>query len=229
MALALALALPARARADQTFVLETTDPFSGTGSIAILQATPNGDGSFNPTSGFLCMLSGPYAGMYDLVPNPNPPFFVPFPSGFSFYDNQLFPGQDAVVDVGGLLFAGNGLEINIWSAGPGFYVLWVVKSPSLLLNTSTQLSLVSGSDATGLIALEKSMVIFLGSIGVLPQGAVITARGQLDLARTAVGAGRNGLAITTLEAFINSTNSYPPGVGACLSAVAQLAILDLGG
>jgi hypothetical protein len=230
MALALALAWPTRARADQTFVLGTVDPGSGTGSIAIVQATPNGDGSFNATSGSLCVLSGPTAGMYDLVPNPNPPFPFFSPSGAFIVDDQLFPGQDPVLDVYGLFFAGNGLEINIWGNGPGSYTFASFNGSFFNLFDSPQVTLVSGSDPTGLIALDQYIISFLQSTGVLSQAAALNLEGRLQIALSSASGGFIQAAINALKGFVSAANALAPaGIGSCLGDVAALAIADLGG
>ena len=41
------------------------------------------------------------------------------PSGYFIYDNQLFPAINPSLDTDGLLFTGNGCEVNIWGNGAG--------------------------------------------------------------------------------------------------------------
>ena len=123
MVAALALALPPRATA-QTFTFTATDNDSGTFSYGVLNTSPNGDGSYTATSGYLIILNGPIAGEYDLFPNPNAPGIYEYdlPGGnFFLIDNQLFPSQSPTLDVFGLLFTGGTLAINIWGTGPGTY------------------------------------------------------------------------------------------------------------
>jgi hypothetical protein len=121
IALTLALACPVRANDDPVFTFTATDSASGTFSTGYLEVRANGDGTFTATGGFLLVSSGPDVGLYELLPNPNPPAPFSSPSGAFIADNQLYPGQDPTLDVYGLLFAGDGLEINIWGTGPGTY------------------------------------------------------------------------------------------------------------
>jgi hypothetical protein len=111
-----ALAWPAQVNADK-FTYTATDSASGTFSYGLLNATANGDGSYNATSGYLIVISGANVGAYELIPNPSPPgiFFIP---GF-FVDDQLFPAANPTLDAAGLAFTGTGLWINIWNDGGG--------------------------------------------------------------------------------------------------------------
>ena len=63
--------------------------------------------------------SGVESGSGGLIPNPTPPGEVLSPSGFFLYDDQLLPGQNPLITNGGLLFSINGVEVNIFSNGPG--------------------------------------------------------------------------------------------------------------
>lgn len=45
------------------------------------------------------------------------------PSGYFFYDNILFAGQDPLLDLGGLLFGSDGLEVNLFRQD-GDYILY---------------------------------------------------------------------------------------------------------
>jgi hypothetical protein len=123
IALTLALAWPVRAN-DRVFTFTARDSASGTFSFGVLDVSANGDGTFTATGGFLVVVSGPDAGHYDLVPNPNPPNPFFSSSGAFLADDILYPGQDPSLDIFGLLFAGNGLEINIWGNSPGNYSYW---------------------------------------------------------------------------------------------------------
>jgi len=121
IALTLALAWPVRANAERAFTFTATDLASGTISFGFLDVTANPDGTFTATGGYLVVVGGPAAGVYDLVPNPNPPNTFSSQSGAFIVDDILYPGQDPSLDVWGLLFAGNGREINIWGNFPGSY------------------------------------------------------------------------------------------------------------
>jgi hypothetical protein len=232
MALALALAWPARARADQTFILEASDPGSGTDSIAVLQATPNGDGSFTATSGCLFVFSGPNVGTYDLVPNPDPPNIFVSPSGAFLVDDQLFPGQDPLLNMFGLLFEGNGLEINIWGNGPGIPYSYFSFNGSFynLFSNNADVSQISTSDPFALIFLDQYLISFLVSTGALSQNVAVNLNARLELALGVANLGHNLQAIGNLRSFIGAANVLAPtGIGQCLGNVAALAIEALGG
>ena len=89
--------------------------YSGGDDLAsgILFATPNGDGSFTALSG-----SGQFDGFsITLLANPAGTSGATSPAGHFIFDNQLFPGQDPVINNNGLLFSmddGNASELNIF-------------------------------------------------------------------------------------------------------------------
>jgi hypothetical protein len=122
VAFALALAWPVRANAQdvglQDFGFFAWDSASGSYSIGLLVAYDNGDGSFTAIGGILIVQSGPIEGIYELYPSPDPPGIFTSPSGAFLVDNVLWPGQNPSLDGDGLLFTGNGLEINIWGNSP---------------------------------------------------------------------------------------------------------------
>lgn len=82
-----------------------------------LSAITNGDGSLSVTGGQLFVTSSPAAGTYDLIPNANGRAAILSPSGFFIVDNQLFPSQNAKMNVYGLLFGNANTEVNIWGNG----------------------------------------------------------------------------------------------------------------
>jgi hypothetical protein len=100
---------------DFTFAI---GPDTGYGSLNTIDA---GNGQFLATAGTLTVTGGGEAGSYSLYPDPIGPSATISPSGFFIYDNVLYPSIDPVIDLDGLLFTGNGLEINIWGNGPGSY------------------------------------------------------------------------------------------------------------
>jgi hypothetical protein len=211
------------------FILEATDVASGTDSLAVLQATPNGDGSFNVTSGCLFVFSGPAVGTYELIPNPNPPGPFISPSGAFIVDNQLFPGKDPLLDLYGLLFIGNGVEINIWGNGPSTPYSYFSSNGSLGSNNAdvTQLSI---SDPSELISLDLFLISFLEDTGVLTLSAGSNLEARLLVAQRAINGGFKQVAINTLKGFVGAANSLAPGgIGACLGDVASAAISALGG
>src|SRR3974377_2084835 len=68
-------------------------------------------------SGSLTFTAGPYTGnTYPLSPGAGS-------DSYFYWDNQVFPGSNPFLDIGGLLFSGGGLEFNLWSTGPGSYTL----------------------------------------------------------------------------------------------------------
>jgi PEP-CTERM motif len=110
--------------ADPMFAFTFVDLALGVSGHGTLDATSNGNGSYTAFSGSGTVSSPDYAGSITLLPNPNAPGASTSPSGFFFYDNQLFPGQDPLVNNNGLLFtttSSSPSEINIFSNGPGAY------------------------------------------------------------------------------------------------------------
>ena len=92
-------------------------PDTGYGS---LNTTYIGSGEFNATGGNLTVTGGADVGVYPLYPGG--PGVVTSPDGYFFYDNDLFPSMDPVIDtVAGLLFASGSLEINFFAYGPDSY------------------------------------------------------------------------------------------------------------
>jgi hypothetical protein len=91
-------------------------PDSGYGNLNTMDL---GNGEYLATSGTLNVTSGQEVGMYSLYPGG--PTEIDSPDGYFLYDNVLYPSVDPGVDNGGLLFTGNGLEINIFGDGPDDY------------------------------------------------------------------------------------------------------------
>jgi hypothetical protein len=91
----------------------TLGPDTGYGS---LNTTDNGNGEFLATAGNLTVTGGQDIGAYPLFPGG--PGATTSPSGFFNFDNVLYPSISPSIDNDGLLFIGNGLEINIFS-NPG--------------------------------------------------------------------------------------------------------------
>jgi hypothetical protein len=234
IALTLALAFPFGAKAD-TFTFTASDSDSGTFSYGVLQATNNGDGTFTATSGYLVVISGPDVGEYDLFPNPNPPFPFVSPAGAFIVDDELYPGQDPLLDMYGLLFTGGGLEINIWGNGAGIpysYYSW---------NGSTY-NLASNNASFALAGTPASQIELLQGIvtGLVDAGVVLPANGnslqaKLNAALAAVNRGNNQAAIGSLNAFINQVNAFiqngtlSAALGQSLIDQASAVIAELGG
>jgi len=87
----------------------TIGPDSGYGNLT---ATDAGSGEFLATAGNLTITSGTEVGSYTLYPGG--PGTVESPSGFFDYNDLLYPSVSPLLDLEGLLFTGNGTEINIW-------------------------------------------------------------------------------------------------------------------
>jgi hypothetical protein len=108
-----------------TFTYTATDG-SGDWASAALIANDNGDGSFTAVSG-----NGTYTNSFgsyliSLFVNPIAPGNAISPSGYFYYDNQLYPHRDPVLNSGGLLFTfstptATQEELNIWATGPWSY------------------------------------------------------------------------------------------------------------
>ena len=116
---ALALCAMASSASAVTFLFSFTGDASMNGASGTLDATANGDGSYTATSGTVTTF-GPVAGTGTgvLIANPSAPAAQNSPSGYFTYDDQLFPGQNPLINNNGLLFSVNGHEINIFSNGP---------------------------------------------------------------------------------------------------------------
>lgn len=87
---------------------------AATGQLA---AEDLGDGRFLATSGELTVTLGAAIGSYSLVPGN--PSLVLSPSGTYLFDGIVEPGSDTAFTNGGVVFAGSGFEINIYSVAPG--------------------------------------------------------------------------------------------------------------
>jgi FIMAH domain len=236
LALTLALASPARAIADTTFSFTATDSGSGTFSYGLLQASDNGDGTFTATGGYLIVISGPIVGTYDLFPNPNPP--APFfsPSGAFLVDDILYPGQNPTLDVFGLLFTGNGLEINIWNDGGGVpYTYFAFNGSSFVLASNEAAGFTLASTAAQRVQLLQTIVQALVDNGETLPANGNSLEAKLNAALDSVNRGNANAAIGQLNAFINQVNAFiqngtlDPELGQSLIDQASATIQVLGG
>jgi PEP-CTERM motif len=88
---------------------------NGVSGSALLAATDNGDGSFLATSGTGSVSGAPNSGSLTLFPTAGPAIS---PSGYFIFNDLIYPGQPAVVDIDGLLFnLPNNLEVNLFNNG----------------------------------------------------------------------------------------------------------------
>jgi hypothetical protein len=239
MAAALALALPARATA-QTVTFTATDNDSGTSSYGVLNTSPNGDGSFTATGGYLIVLNGPIAGKYDLFPNPAAPnFFIYFlPDGNSFeYDNQLFPSESPTLDGFGLLFTGGTLAINIWGNpdAPYSFFYFDTANPGQGFVGTNNASFTLASTPAGIIEGLQTVVSELVASNDLAANNAQPLEAKLSAALASVNRGNSNAAEGQLKAFINQVNAdiktgkISQTIGQSLIDQANAAIAALGG
>jgi hypothetical protein len=238
LALTLALSSSSLAIAGTTFSFTATDSASGTFSYGLLQATANGDGTYTATGGYLIVISGPIVGTYDLFPNPSPPATFFSPSGVFLVDDQLFPGQNPTLDVFGLLFTGNGLEINIWNDGGGVpytYFAFDTNSLTFPLASAEAAGFTLASTPAQRIELLQTIVPALVNSGIMLPGNGNSLEAKLNAALAAVNRGNANAAIGQLNAFINQVNAFihngtlSPGIGQSLIDQASATIAVLGG
>lgn len=100
----------------------TIGPYTGYGT---LNATDQGGGEFLATTGSLTVTGGPSdVGTYPLYPGGpgvTTVLFIGNPGEEWQFDDLLYPSGNPALDVYGLLFANNVLQINIWGNDPGNY------------------------------------------------------------------------------------------------------------
>jgi hypothetical protein len=96
----------------------------GSGNVAhgSLTGIDLGNGRFLITSGTLVVTGGADFGTYSLFPGG--PGETSSPTGAFLFNDVLYPSNNPSLDSDGLLFTGNGLEINIWGNSPGNYSFW---------------------------------------------------------------------------------------------------------
>jgi len=87
--------------------------------FATLNTVDIGGGAFSAIGGSLTVTGGSDIGSYSL--SPAGPGVTISPLGAFAVDNVIYPGSDPYLDVWGLLFTGDGLEINIWGNSPDNY------------------------------------------------------------------------------------------------------------
>ncbi len=91
----------------------------GVHGFGTLATSDQGDGSFLATSGSLNVIGGGVAGTYAL--GPGGPAYTYSPEGLVWFDNLLFPSSNPELDGPGLLFLGNGFEVNLLGTGANDY------------------------------------------------------------------------------------------------------------
>lgn len=94
----------------------------GNAATATLNTTSLGSGAYWASSGTLDVTAGSDAGMYSLFSGGPSTFYSP--SGMFYADNVLLPGANPMLDHGGLLFTGGGMEVNIYGNSANNYGFW---------------------------------------------------------------------------------------------------------
>ena len=98
---------------------------AGQGTLTALLLAP---GVYNAYEGTLQMTAGSAAGTYSLFQNPspnlNPATYTISPTGSFWFNDNVYFAANPGVDNNGLLFAGNGREVNIFSYGPSDYAFY---------------------------------------------------------------------------------------------------------
>jgi hypothetical protein len=93
---------------DSSFTF-TIGPQTGSSALTVADL---GNNNFLATGGTLNVTGGSDVGTYSLYPGG--PGITISPAGAFQFDNLVFPSQDPLFDVDGLLFFGSGREINVW-------------------------------------------------------------------------------------------------------------------
>lgn len=139
---------------------------SGSGT---LEALDNGNGSYTAVSGFATE-TGILTDSLTLFLNPNGSNISYSPSGYFFYDNQLFPTTfDLLIGNAGLLFiTGGGRELNLFSNGPSNYVDY--ENNGFNVQTSFHLTAVTDHLPTSPLAELPTLVPEPSSIALLSLG-----------------------------------------------------------
>jgi hypothetical protein len=210
VALALALAWPARASA-QTFTFSATDSGSGTFSYGVLGATDNDDGSYTATSGYLIVISGANVGTYSLFPNPVAPAIYTTSDGAFLIDDLLYPGENPTLDDYGLLFTGNGLEINIWGNGAGIpYSYYSYNGSVFNLESSNAAFTLASTPAEEIQVLESVVQAFV-TADLLSSDRSKLLQADLRAAQSLLSSGNVSGALGWLTNFVTAVDGYIAG------------------
>ena len=165
----LLLLISGAAMADSWFFDFTTVDV-GIRSYGNLYGISNGNGTFTITSGTIHDNILIADGV--IVANPAPGTEVSIsPSGYFNYDNQLMPTANPLVDNAGLLFLVRGIEVNIFSNGPG--PLTYVRYDNTGLNVGDTFSIVSTPEP-GAVSMLVTMLAGLAGLA-----AVVVLRRKL--------------------------------------------------
>jgi len=116
---------------DSTFTF-SIGPQAGSG---VLTSADLGSGQLFATAGVLNVSAGSDLGNYSLYPGG--PVVTTSPNGAFIFDNLIFPLQDPVLDVDGLLFVGGGNEVNVWGNSPGNYSFYTWSGGSYITSVTS--------------------------------------------------------------------------------------------
>ncbi|MFN9372954.1 MAG: hypothetical protein ACK6D3_13830 [Planctomycetaceae bacterium] len=123
---------------------------------ADLVSQPNNATSEWVVSGTLNVTSGPLVGSYTLYPlGPG----GTDTGGFTG-NNLIYPTSDPVVDSSGLVWQGNGLEVNLWGNSPGNYSFYS-------WNGATYTHGYDGNATVTLTAIPEPSTALIAGAGVL--------------------------------------------------------------
>lgn len=109
---------------DFTFAIGTMTGYGSVDTTEIAYNEPFGNvGGLLGTGGTLTVTGSNEIGTYPLYPGG--PATISSPSGQFEYDNVFLPSSDPQIDtVGGPLFRGGGLEVNLWATAPDNYTFY---------------------------------------------------------------------------------------------------------
>jgi hypothetical protein len=134
--------------------------------FGVVSATDEGRGMFLATVGILTVTGGSDVGTYSLVAA-GAPGGTFSPSGAFIFDNLFAPASDPTLDGDGLLFAGGGLEINIWGNSPDNYSFWSFDGGGYNVadTDSGSVTFFATSPEPSALVLLGSLLVGLGIIG----------------------------------------------------------------
>lgn len=154
----LALAVSATAASATDFSFVFSDNSAVNGASGLLSAIANGDGTYTATSGTISAFGNVASGTGTLIANPHGTAISYSPSGYFYYDNQLFPASAVKLTSAGLLFNIGGSEVNIYS--DAHYVIYKNNGANVVGNFS-----LSEVAAVPEAATWTMMILGFGMIG----------------------------------------------------------------
>jgi hypothetical protein len=169
LALAAAFAIHPRAKAT-TIDFSYTAPGGVSGS-GILTGTTEASGYIVITSATGTFDDGVNTGSISLIANPIAPNPATSPSGLIAYDDVLYPGNSDgnILDVDGLLFSFDGMELNLWEQGAPGTDGWAES------NGSSGYGELSITPEPASITPEPGSLVLMGT-GLLALGVVLLGK-----------------------------------------------------